>query len=48
MSSGVLLNVQTWINTCYFSSFFDTCVNYIVCFLNENMVKPVQNYGVFV
>ncbi len=50
VSSVLLLNVHTWINVCCLSSFFDARVNYIVClcFRNENMVKPVENDGVFV
>ncbi len=49
VSSVLLLNVHAWINVRCLSSFFDAWVNYIVClcFLNENMVKPVQNDGVF-
>ncbi len=33
-----------------FEFIFDGWVNYIVClcFLNENIVKPVQNDGIFV
>ncbi len=44
VSSVLLLNVHTWINVCCLSSFFDAWVNYIMClcFLNKNMVKPVQ------
>ncbi len=35
---------------CYLSSYCDVLVDYIVslCFLNENMVKPVQNEAIFV
>ncbi len=43
VSSVLLLNVHTWINVCSSCSFCDSWGSYIVCFLNENMVKPVQN-----
>ncbi len=41
-------NIHTWINVCYLSSFCDAIIviNYM-CFVNENMVKPVQNEGIF-
>ncbi len=50
VSSVLLRNVHTWINVCCLSTHFYAWVNYIVClcFLNENMVKPVQNDAVFV
>ncbi len=50
VSSVFLRNVHTWINVCCLSTHFYAWVNYIVClcFLNENMVKPVQNDAVFV
>ncbi len=44
----LLLNVHTWINVCSSCSFCDSWGSYIVCFLNENMVKPVQNDAVIV
>ncbi len=49
VSSVLLLNVHTWINVRWLSSFFDAWVNYIVClcFLNENRVKPGEKRGLF-
>ncbi len=50
VSSVLLLNVHTGINVCCLSLFCDAWVIYIVClcFLNENMVKPVQDNAIFV
>ncbi len=48
VSSVLLLNVHTWMNVCCSCSFCDSWGSYIVCFLNENMVKPVQNDAVIV
>ncbi len=44
------ISVYTWINVCYLSSYWDAWRNYtvILCVLNENVVKPVQNEGIFV
>ncbi len=50
VSSVLLQNVHTGINVCCLCSFCDFWGSYIVClcFLNDNMVKPVQNDAVFV
>ncbi len=50
VSSVLLLNVHTWINVRHLCSFCVSWGSYIVClcFLNYNMVKPVQNDVVLV